>query len=288
MKCEKQVEEIPVTQTEQSWQWYDDNADVYEEMDPATLEFGRQLLDYADPAPGVRLLDVGAGRGAIARAALARGCVVTAVDAAPGMVARLRADFPTMTVSLMDAHRFDFPDACFDVVTAGFVIDLLSDPATALAEVRRVLRPGGVFALSTPGLLPHRERWQWLVDLAQEFFSATVREDPDGPSDVDVDGLLAAAGFVGLTRKAFEHPEPISDPTALWDLFTSRLPAAVAAGWIEWLPPDQAAEFRRRFLAGAEQMHASGGIAFDRYMVLHRAQAPAADLDSRRGHAMFP
>ena len=80
---------------------------------------------------------------------------------------------------------------------------------------------------------------------------------------------------------------PISDPAALWDLFTSRLPTAVSAGWIEWLPPDQAAEFRRRFLAGAEQMHANGGIAMDRYMVLHRAQAPATD-HSRRGHAMVP
>ncbi|HSL09244.1 MAG TPA: class I SAM-dependent methyltransferase [Pseudonocardiaceae bacterium] len=278
-----------MTQTEQSWQWYDDNANIYEEMDPVTLEFGRQLLNYADPAPGARLLDVGAGRGAIVRAALARGCVVTAVDAAPGMVAHLRADFPTISASRMDAHCLDFPDACFDVVTAGFVIDLLSHPAVTLAEVRRVLKPGGAFALSLPGPLPYRRRWQWLVDLAQECYPSTVREDPDGPVDVDVDvyGLLAAAGFVGSTRNAFEYPQPVSDPAALWDLFTSRLPTAVSAGWIEWLPPDQAAEFRRRFLAGAEQMHANGGIAMDRYMILHRAQAPAAD-HSRRGHAMVP
>src|SRR5687767_5453634 len=52
VKHENQAEEIPMTRTEQSWQWYDDNADVYEEMDPATLEFGRQLLNYADPVPG--------------------------------------------------------------------------------------------------------------------------------------------------------------------------------------------------------------------------------------------
>lgn len=265
-----------MTQTEQSWQWYDDNADVYEEMDPATLEFGQQLLDYAGPAPGALLLDVGAGRGAVVRAALARGCVVTAGDAAAGMVARLRADFPTVDVSKLDAHRLDFPNACFDVVTAGFVIDLLSDPATALAEVRRVLRPGGVFVLSVPGPIPHRGRWQWLVDLTQEFFPATAAEDQDGRPDVDVAGLLAAAGFVGLTRKDFDHPEPISDPVALWDLFATRLPAAVSAGWIEWLPPDRAAEFHSRFLAGAEQMHASGGITFERHVVLHRALAPAA------------
>lgn len=263
-----------IDQTEQSWQWYDDNANLYEEMDPVTLEFGRQLVDYANPAPGARLLDVGAGRGAIVRVALARDCVVTAVDAAPGMVAHLRADFPTISVSRMDAHRLDFPDACFDVVTAGFVIDLLSDPGAALAEVRRVLKPGGVFALSTPGPLPHRERWQWLVDLAQDFYPSTVREDPDGHADVDVDGLLAAAGFVGSTRDAFEYPQPISDAAALWDLFTARLPTAISAGWIEQLPPTQAAEFHRRFLTGAEQMHANGGIAMDRYMFLHRAQAP--------------
>jgi SAM-dependent methyltransferase len=277
-----------VTQTEQSgrpeqscrpgqpWQWYDDNADIYEEMDPVTLEFGRQLLHYADPSPGARLLDVGAGRGAVVRAALARDCVVTAVDTAPGMVARLCADFPTISASRMDAHRLGFPDACFDVVTAGFVVDLLSDPAAALAEVRRVLKPGGVFALSTPGSLPHRERWQWLVELAQEFYPATVREDPDGPAEVDVHGLLAAAGFVGSTRKAFEYPQPIADAAALWDLFSSRLPTAVSAGWVERLPPDQATEFRRRFLTGAEQMHANGGIAMDRYMFMHRAQAPAS------------
>jgi SAM-dependent methyltransferase len=281
------VEEIHVTQTEQSWRWYDDNASIYEEMDPVTLEFGRQLLDYADPAPKARLLDVGAGRGAVVRAALARGCVVTAVDAAPAMVARLRTDFPTISASRMDAHRVDFPDACFDVVTAGFVLDLLSDPAAALTQVRRVLRPGGVFALSLPGPLPHRERWQWLVELAQEFYPSTVREDPDGPAELDVDGLLTAAGFVDPAHKTFEYPQPISDPAALWDLFNSRLPTAVSAGWIQWLPPEQATEFHRRFLTGAEHMHASSGIAFDRYMILHRAQAPVTDLKSGREHAML-
>jgi SAM-dependent methyltransferase len=263
-----------VTQTEQSWQWYDNNADLYEEMDPATLEFGERLLDYADPEPGARLLDVGAGRGAVVRAALARGCVVTAGDAAPGMVDRLRADFPAVEVSILDAHRLGFPCASFDVVTSGFVIDLLPDPAAAMAEARRVLRPGGVFALSVPGPPPHRERWQWLIDLTRDFYPATVDGDEDGHTDVDVAGLLTAAGFVGLSRKAFEHSEPFADPAALWELFASRLPTAMSAGWIESLPPGRAAEFRRRFLDGAGQMHAGGGIAFDRHLVMHRALVP--------------
>jgi SAM-dependent methyltransferase len=262
-----------MTKTEHSWQWYDDNATIYEELDPATVEFGRALIDYADPAPGARLLDVGAGRGAVVRAALARGCEVTAVDAAPGMVRRLRADFPTVTVERMDAHRFDLPGASFDVVTAGFVLDLLSDPVAALAEMRRVLRPGGVIALSIPGPLPHRERWAWLVELAGEFYPDAVPEQPAPPAPVDVAGLLASAGFTRPEQRAFTHPEPVADAASLWELFSSRLPTAVSAGWIDWLPPDRAADFRRRFLLGAERMHATGGIAFDRYLLLHRAQA---------------
>lgn len=260
-----------MTRAAPSWQWYNDNADIYEEMDPAILEFGRALIDYADPAPGSRLLDVGAGRGAVVRVALGRGCVVTAVDAAPAMVTRLRSDFPTIDVSQMDAHHFDFPNASFDIVTAGFVIDLLTDPAAALTEIHRILRPGGVIALSVPGPLPYRARWEWLVELAQEFYPGSVHPDTDPPTAPEPAILLAEAGFTGITRKDVVHRQPIRNPAALWELFNSRLPTAVSAGWIAQLPPSAAAEFRQRFLAGAERMHTLGGIAFDRYLILYRA-----------------
>jgi len=264
-----------VTQTEQSWQWYDDNASVYEEMDPATVEFGRQLVEYADPPPGARLLDVGAGRGAVVRHALARGCAVTAVDAAPAMVARLLADFPDVLVSTMDAHRFDFPDGCFDAVIAGFVLDLLPDPAAALREMRRVLAPGGLVALSVPGVVPHRERWSWLADLAREYFPGAVADDLEPSAPLPLAELLAAAGFGGVAGTDFRYPGPIAGPAALWELFSARLPTAVSAGWVEWLPAERAAEFRRRFLAGAERMHGGGGISFDRHVIMYRATAPA-------------
>jgi SAM-dependent methyltransferase len=264
-----------MTHTTQSWQWYEQNAQIYQEMDPATVEFGRQLLDYADPPPGARLLDVGAGRGAVAGQAAARGCAVTAIDAAPSMVTQLREDFPGITVSRMDAHRFDFADGEFDVVTAGFVLDLLSDPAAALAETRRVLRPGGVVALSVPGLLPHRARWQWLVDLAQEFYPTAIQEDAPPEATVDIPTLLAGTGFTGQDRRDFHLPVPIAGPLALWELFAARLPMAESTGAVVRQPCDRAEEFRRRFLAGARRMHAGGGIAMDRHMIMYRAAKPS-------------
>jgi ubiquinone/menaquinone biosynthesis C-methylase UbiE len=121
---------------------FDRLADRYDQVIPFFAEFAGQLLDVLDPDPGTRLLDIGSGRGAIAAAAAARGCAVTAVDAAPRMVSLLDAAHPEIDVRLMDVHRLDLPDDSYDLVTGGFVIHLVTDRARVLAELRRVLRPG--------------------------------------------------------------------------------------------------------------------------------------------------
>lgn len=51
-------------------------------------------MEWLAPVPGTRVLDLGAGRGALTAAALARGCQVTAVDCAPGMVERISTQYP--------------------------------------------------------------------------------------------------------------------------------------------------------------------------------------------------
>lgn len=121
---------------------FDRLADRYDQVVPFFAEFAAQLLDVVAPVPGTRLLDVGSGRGAIASAAAARGCVVTAVDAAPRMVSLLSDAHPEMDARLMDAHRLDLPDSSYDLATGGFVIHLVDDRARVLYELRRILRPG--------------------------------------------------------------------------------------------------------------------------------------------------
>src|SRR4051812_28257359 len=88
---------------------YDELADRYEEIYFYVADLGRRLVDLADPAAGTRVLDVGAGRGAVARAALAKGCAVTAVDVSPQMVQRLAADHPEISAHCMPADHLDFP-----------------------------------------------------------------------------------------------------------------------------------------------------------------------------------
>lgn len=259
-----------MTSTEQGRRKYDELADRYEEVFPYVADVGRQLVEYAAPPPGARVLDVGAGRGAVARAALALGCRVTAVDASKGMVERLDADYPDMIARQMDAGRLDFADDSFDLVTSGFVIQVLSDPGVALAEARRVLAPGGTIALSLEKQSVGRLRW--LFELAAEFFGGTVPSDDDeetGAMTADqLDKLLAEAGFSGLATQPVDMPVPMADPSALWSWLMPRgLTEALQA-----MPDATAEQFRERFLAGAQRMHASGGIVLDFRATLHKAQ----------------
>ena len=255
-----------MTSTEEGRRKYDALAERYEEIYFYVADVGRQLISFADPPAGARLLDVGAGRGAVARAALTRGCTVTAVDASAGMVSRLAADYPEMAVAQRDAGALEFPDGSFDVVTAGFVVQVLQSPATALAEFRRVLTPGGTVALS----LERQEvgRLGWLHDLNRSFFGGA---DGGAPLAADeLDDLLVSAGFNPATRLAVSIPKQLADPAALWDWLALQGVPAV----LDELPTEKAVAFREQFFRGAEKMHRDGGIVLEFAATLHRATAP--------------
>lgn len=99
------------------------------------------------PASGAHVLDVGAGTGAVTRAALAVGAArVTAVDAAVGMLAYDAPRRPPAAVA--DLRAAPFVDAAFDVAVAAFSLNHLTDPAAGLREMARVTRSGGALVAS--------------------------------------------------------------------------------------------------------------------------------------------
>ena len=252
-----------MTSTEQGRRKYDALADRYEEIYFYVADVGRRLVDFAEPPPGARLLDVGAGRGAVARAALAHGCVVTAVDASAGMVDRLAADHPEITARQQDAGRLDFPSDSFDVVTAGFLVQVLTEPDAALAEFRRVLAPGGTVALS----LERQEigRLGWLHELNQEFFGGGGGGEP--LTAARLDELLVEAGFTPPTQVEIDIPKSLPSAVAMWDwLALQGIPDALAT-----LPDGHADAFKEKFFVGAESMRTEDGIVLEFGATLHRA-----------------
>jgi len=110
-------------------------------------------LAWVDARPGDRILEVGCGNGAVARA-VARATPdirkLVAVDESHGMIAeaRRRTDRPLpVTFQVADAHRLPFPDGAFDRCYAMETFVILPDPRRALEELVRVTHPGGCLCL---------------------------------------------------------------------------------------------------------------------------------------------
>lgn len=235
-----------------TWELFDRVAADYDGVVPFFAEFGAAIVAAIDPPAGCRLLDLGAGRGALAGPALARGCQVTAIDAAPAMVAHLAEEFPAAEVHVMDAQALAFADAGFDVVASSFVIHVLDDPAAGIAEAYRVLRPGGVFAFtggssrSAGGPAPFAadELGVRLNELFGEFTPYLPANGSMG-TPVDAAEALEQAGFTDLTEKYAEVAIPFPDTETLWQWSLTHGYRA----FIEDLPDDRRAEFRDRLLA---------------------------------------
>ena len=105
------------------------------------------ILGLVGELPGRDVLDAGCGDGTLVCALATRGATVTGVDADPAMLsaARSRAGAASLTATFVEGRveRLPLPDASFDVVVAVAVLCFVPDPASALRELTRVLRPGG-------------------------------------------------------------------------------------------------------------------------------------------------
>jgi ubiquinone/menaquinone biosynthesis C-methylase UbiE len=106
----------------------------------------RWAADRLHLAPGMRVLDLGAGTGKLTRGLLALGLDVVAVEPGEPMLAQLRAALPDVEAVEGAAEAIPLPDASVDAVVAGQAYHWF-DPSRAPTELRRVLRPGGGVAL---------------------------------------------------------------------------------------------------------------------------------------------
>jgi SAM-dependent methyltransferase len=159
-----------------------------------------------EPAPGPRVLDLGAGTGKLTAALVALGAEVTAVEPDPAMLAELRHEFPTVRAFLASAEALPLPAASVDAVLAGNALHWF-DMDVAGPEIARVLAPGGVLA----GLWNViDDRVDWVGELAAVSGIAAIgpRDTISSWSDATADTHLPGGGLVAR----FGWPEQAEFP----------------------------------------------------------------------------
>jgi SAM-dependent methyltransferase len=111
------------------------------------------LVKFAGVSAGQCVLDVGCGTGVVSVTAARKGARVSAIDLTPVLLERARENGRLAEVEIDwregDAEDLPFGDAMFDVVLSQFAHMFAPRPAVALAEMLRVLKPGGTIAFST-------------------------------------------------------------------------------------------------------------------------------------------
>jgi demethylmenaquinone methyltransferase/2-methoxy-6-polyprenyl-1,4-benzoquinol methylase len=175
----------------------------------------RRLTARAVVRPGDRVLDACCGTGDLAVAAARAGGTVTGLDFSPRMLERARRKLPEATWLEGDLLALPFTAGSFETATVGFGVRNVSDLGRALAELRRVLVPGGrlgILEITTPAgpLAPFYRVWFDRVvprlgrllrgGEAYTYLPASVRRFP-GPEELA--RQLEAAGFVGVDWRTF-------------------------------------------------------------------------------------
>nr|WP_206439338.1 class I SAM-dependent methyltransferase [Streptomyces scabichelini] len=180
----------------------------------AAVAYAEHRPDYAqaavrwalEPAPGPRVLDLGAGTGKLTATLVALGADVIAVEPDPAMLTELRRSLPGVRALWGSAEAIPLPDASVDAVLAGNAMHWF-DMAVAGPEIARVLAPGGILA----GLWNLMDdQVEWVAGLARVSGSAAI-----GPRDTPASWRIETADMhlpkTGVATR-FGSPEQAEFP----------------------------------------------------------------------------
>jgi ubiquinone/menaquinone biosynthesis C-methylase UbiE len=238
-------------------------------------------LDLAALAPGEHVLDLACGTGLLTLAAadaVGPDGTVVGTDLSGQMVevARQRAaarQLPNATFARMDAETLDLPDATFDVVLCSLGLMYVPDPARAIREWQRVLKPGGRVVISVWG---KRVNCGWspvfpIVDAEVEtevcplFFSLG---EPDALAS-----LCRDSGFASVHQERIATILKYRDASEACDAAFVGGPVALA--WSRF-DPDVRARVRARYQHAIEPWRRSQGYRIPGEFVIVAGMAPAS------------
>lgn len=170
----------------------------------------RTLVARMDAEPGDTVLDVATGTGAVAIELIrTTGCAVVGIDQSAEMLAVARQRLPpTMRLVEGSAERLPFPDAYFDGLSFTYLLRYVDDPGAVLAELARVVKPGGTVACLEFAIPPNRlwrALWRLYTAVGLPLAGRVIGH-----------GWGEVGSFLGPSIRAFWRRHPLERQLALW------------------------------------------------------------------------
>jgi ubiquinone/menaquinone biosynthesis C-methylase UbiE len=195
------------------------------------------FADFAGVEHGQRVVDVGAGTGALTVELASRGAHVSAAEPSAPFVAGLRQRLPEVDVQEAPAEQLPWPDETFDVSLAQLVIAFMADARGGVAEMRRVVRPGATVAVC----MWDRDRMEMLgaIHRAQRALASggpmpESRTMYRSPEEIEP---LFAEGFTDVTTEPLEVESSYTGFDEFWDALLGG--AGPAGAWAASLEGDR-------------------------------------------------
>ncbi len=223
--------------------------------------FGRQLVEVSGIQPGESVLDVACGRGAIlfpvAERVGERGKAL-GIDLSKGMVQDTNADIlmrglKNVIALQMDSENLLLPEASCDAVLCGFALFFFSDLPRALAEFRRVLKPGGRLTVSTWGADDPNWDWYETQRLAYGITLKLTTQSLDDPNELR--NVLSVAGFANVETHIEEYDWVVPDEETWWQAIWSISTGAA----LEKFEPHVAKKFKQEAFETMRPMKQADG-----------------------------
>lgn len=186
--------------------WWDPDGPerMLHKLNPVRLAYVRDMIDQhwqcdehgLRPLEGKSALDVGCGAGLLAEPLARLGAKVTAIDAAPELIAAAKAHAEGQALAIDYRHAtVEDMTGQFDLVTSMEVIEHVADPQAFLSSLAARLAPGGLMVLSTP----NRTAWSKLLMVT---IAEGIGQIPKGTHDhgkfITPDEMKAMAAAAGL------------------------------------------------------------------------------------------
>ena len=222
--------------------------DAYDRfMGRYSRELAPRFVAFAGIVPGMRALDVGCGAGALTSAlAGPLGAEnVAAADPSETLLAACAARVPGADVRRAPAEELPWPDGSFDAALSQLVLNFVPDADAAVAEMRRVVTPGGTIAACT---------WDYAggMRMLRTFWDAAAEVDPQAPdeqhmryrSEEELAALWGRGGLEDVVTGPLEVEVEYGSFDDFWEPFT--LGVGPAGAHYASLDPEQREALRER------------------------------------------